>query len=175
MDAAILTWFVSHRSAPLDVLALFFTFIGRAGLIFVAAAIVRGLLHKKLAMAAWQTVVAVLLTVGITNAIFKPLVDRARPFTPPGTIEVIGEEPANRSFPSTHASACVAGALLLASTWPRARVAIWGIVVLVAWSRLYLGVHYPTDVLGGALLGWLVGWFVRGRTVWRLAAARSTS
>ena len=42
-------------------------------------------------------------------------------------------------------------------------------MALITFSRAYLGVHYPTDLLGGALLGWLIAWFVVGRTRWAAA------
>jgi undecaprenyl-diphosphatase len=177
MDSAIVTWFASHRSAPLDALAVFLTFAGRAGLMFVAAAIVRGLVNRKLAMAAWQTVLAVAVASLLADGILKPVAHRPRPFDESATLQVVGDRPTSGSFPSGHAATCVAAAFLLASTWPRARAGIWAAAALVALSRVYLGVHYPTDVLAGALVGWFAGWFARGRTAWRWradAAARGT-
>lgn len=167
MDTTILTWFAAHRSAPLDALAVILTAVGRGGLIFAAVAVIRGFSNRRLAMAAWQTVLAVVLANVVADGILKPLVQRPRPFVASATLQVVGERPSTESFPSGHATACVAGALLLASTWPRARAGIWTLAALVALARIYLGVHYPTDVLGGALTGGAVGGFVRGRTVWR--------
>jgi len=177
MDAALVAWSAAHRAAPLDAVAGFLTFAGRAGLIFMAAALVRGLVHKTLAMAAWQVVLAGLLAALLSNGVLKPLVHRPRPFAVDAALDVVGSRPDSGSFPSGHAASCVAAALVLASTWRRANAAIWGVAALVALSRVYLGVHYPTDVIGGALVGWAVGWFVLGRTVWRVdrvEPARST-
>jgi undecaprenyl-diphosphatase len=175
MDTAILTWLAAHRSAPLDAAALFFSFVGRWGLVLLAATLVRALIDRKLAMSVWQAVLAVALTLVVVEGIAKPLVDRPRPYTDTPTLAVVGTHPATASFPSGHVAACAAAALLVGSTWPRARAGIWTVVALVAASRLYLGVHYPTDVLGGALLGCAVGWFVRGRTVWRGVVASTRS
>lgn len=177
MDSAIVAWFAAHRSAPMDALAVFLTWAGRAGLIFALMAILRGALNKKLAMAAWQVVLAALLATLVSNSVLKPMVDRPRPFLANPALEVVGTPPASESFPSGHAAGSVAGALVLASTWPQARVALWILAGAVAASRVYLGVHYPTDVLGGVVVGWLVGGFVLGGTVWRwraAAAARGT-
>jgi undecaprenyl-diphosphatase len=167
MDLAIVNWFAAHRSAPLDALAVFVAVQWRAGLIFTVAGIVRALLNKKVAMAAWQTVLAVLLASLLANGIIKSVIHRPRPFAASATLQVVGDRPTSESFPSGHAATAVAGALLLASTWPQARAAIWAVAAIVAVSRVYIGVHYPTDVIAGALVGLAAGWFVRGRTVWR--------
>jgi undecaprenyl-diphosphatase len=74
------------------------------------------------------------------------------------------------SFPSAHAANSTALALMVAMLWPRLRRGIWALPLLVGWSRIYLGKHYPTDVLGGWLLGLCVGWlFWR---LWRAVAKR---
>jgi undecaprenyl-diphosphatase len=51
-------------------------------------------------------------------------------------------------------------------------VAFWVLAIAISASRIYLGVHYPSDVLAGFLVGLLVAWFVRGRTVWRWSGER---
>jgi undecaprenyl-diphosphatase len=175
MDSAIVTWFAAQRSAPLDALAVTFAFAGWTGLVFIVAAVIRGLANRRLAMAAWQVVLAALLASLLADGFAKPLAGRPRPFTTSATLEVVGSRPASGSFPSGHAATCVAAALVLASTWRRARGVIWATAILVAVSRVYLGVHYPTDVLAGALIGWFAGWFALGRTVWRAEPVQGAS
>jgi len=122
-------------------------------------------------MAAWQVVLAALLALLISDVVLKPAAARPRPWVTNPALAVVGDRPASGSFPSGHAAACVATALVLGSTWRRARIGIWVIACLVAVSRVYLGVHYPTDVLGGAAVGWVAGWFALGNTAWRVDSA----
>jgi undecaprenyl-diphosphatase len=75
----------------------------------------------------------------------------------PLTHDPIGGE-ADPSFPSGHAAIVAMGAVIVGSAYPRSRPALVVLVLLVMLSRVYLGLHYPTDVLAGAVLGAAVGW-----------------
>jgi membrane-associated phospholipid phosphatase len=72
------------------------------------------------------------------------------------------------SFPSAHAANSAALALMAALLWPRLRKGVWALPLLVGWSRVYLGKHYPADVLGGWLVGLCIGWLAW--RLWRAAA-----
>jgi undecaprenyl-diphosphatase len=66
--------------------------------------------------------------------------------------------PTDWSFPSGHAATSFAGATMLAHFLPRQRLLLYALAVAIAYSRVYVGVHYPVDVLAGAALGTAVGW-----------------
>ncbi len=88
----------------------------------------------------------------ICNVTLKPLFDRLRP------CEVHPEEliyacPPDASFPSGHTTASFAAALAFSAFFPRSGAALLTLAVLIAWSRLYLFVHWPTDVAFGILIG----------------------
>lgn len=62
------------------------------------------------------------------------------------------------SFPSAHAANTAALAVLASLLWPRIRRGAWALPLIVGWSRVYLGKHYPLDVAAGWLYGALLGW-----------------
>lgn len=172
MELQILQWLAAHRSPPLDALMLALTEIGRGGAVWALAALARARVRRGLAMAACQVILAVTVAWVIPDVALKPLTARLRPFVANLDLPVLREQPPDYSFPSGHASTAVAGACALTAMWPRARLVAWVLAALIAGSRLYLGVHYPSDVLAGAVLGWLVGRFVLGRTRWRVLEER---
>lgn len=173
MDTAILAWMATHRAAPLDVVMAALSWAGAGGAVWLLLAAIGGALWRRHAMAAWQAALAVLLAWLITDAVVKPLVHRPRP---PSSVvaHLVAPEPTS-SFPSAHAATAVAGAVMLSATWPALRVAAWVLAVLIGLSRTYLGLHYLSDVLAGAALGWAIAWFVHGRTAWRVPPTSTPS
>ena len=89
-------------------------------------------------------VLSTLLAVGLQLAVMRPR---------PADVRVVLSTPAFPSFPSGHAAAAFGGALLVCFVWRRAGPAALLGALLVSVSRLYLGQHYPSDLLGGAVLG----------------------
>lgn len=83
----------------------------------------------------------------------KSLFRRQRPYTQVAQAVLVGAPPQRHSFPSGHAAAAFAGAWLLSNHYPRWRWPFYGLAWLVAFCRIYLGVHYPSDVVVGGLTG----------------------
>ena len=78
--------------------------------------------------------------------------------------ELMAKPQRSGSFPSTHAAGAVAGAFALGRVFPELRVALWVMAALVAFARVYVGVHYPLDVFGGAVIGLAAAVFAMGGT-----------
>ena len=91
------------------------------------------------------------------NCVIKNLVARPRPFTQIEGLTYLIKRPRDYSFPSGHTSASFAAAVVFLRKMPkRYGIPFMVLAVLIALARLYLGVHYPTDVLGGAIIGMLI-------------------
>jgi undecaprenyl-diphosphatase len=94
----------------------------------------------------------------ITVALLKEVTDRARPPVAESSVQPLIAIPDSTSFPSGHAATAFAAATAVALVYPRFRVPVLLLAALVALSRVYLGVHYWSDVLVGSLFGVAVGW-----------------
>lgn len=168
---------INTWSGP-DWLWAFFTFIGNAGAIWVALAggLVLGAGRlpglSGAGHARWRAVgVAIFMALALgwgAESLIKVLVGRPRPPLSLDDVRVIGVLPHSMSFPSGHSlsSFAVASVLAAAGASTRAdRFVPWMLAALIAFSRIYVGHHYPLDVLAGALLGMIIG-----RAVWSAVA-----
>ncbi len=103
----------------------------------------------------------------VSSEALKSLVMQPRPFVSLPDVRLLISPPSSYSFPSvnaTYAFAASSGASLTARRLlGRLPIWVWGFLALavaVSYSRVYVGVHYPSDVLSGAIIGILIGWLV---------------
>lgn len=163
MDSAVLSAVNGAHAPWLDVVMRGVTWLGyEPGIWFISAIVLLGV--PRLRASAFRMALAVLLTYGIAIGVAKPLVARERPYRIPAlAVRTVEASPATSySFPSGHAATAVAGAVAAARMCPRAAWAIWLLAGLIAYSRVYVGVHYPSDVTAGALIGLGCAWLVLG-------------
>jgi undecaprenyl-diphosphatase len=115
--------------------------------------------------AALASTAAMLLATGFVQGPCKALFHRRRPFRHRLAI-VVGPQPADSSFPSGHTAGSFAAASALAAFYPQESPQLLAVAGAVGFSRVYLGMHFPSDVLVGAVIGTLIGrttaWLVNG-------------
>lgn len=158
-DASVLLLIQEHlRTAVGDVLLPLWSNLGNAGLIWIAAAAVL-LCFRRTRRAGILALAAMALNLLAVNVVLKHLVSRARPWLVVEGLETLLRSNDPNSFPSGHTSAAFAFAasmcLHLDAGWGKALAV--AAAVLMGWSRIYVAVHFPTDVLAGAVIGILCG------------------
>ena len=158
LDWAILNGIQNNfRSDILDEVMPFITHLGDGGILWIVLGVIMLLFGKTRRLG-----VLVLLSLAIEalccNVILKPLVDRPRPFSVIPIEQMLIEAPLDPSFPSGHTGAAFAVVAALyfgrSKFWLPAGI----IATLIGFSRMYLYVHYPSDVFVGMILGIMAGY-----------------
>ncbi len=151
-DTGIQSWVVDHRVGVLDWFFEGLTLIGSFGIVWLLiAAAISGFSWSRPWL--WTRVGAAILIAESVSAALKGAIDRDRPPLSNPDPEPLVQLPATHSFPSGHATVAFACATVLSLAVPRLRLPLFMLAALIAFSRVYVGVHYPFDVLAGALLG----------------------
>ena len=156
-ELAVLDWIQAHlRCGFLDAVLPWISWTCDHGEIWILLAAVL-LFWKKHRWTGVSVSFALILDLICCNMILKPLVGRIRPFAVNTAVELLTAPPADASFPSGHTAASFAAVFALRAfgspLWKPAAV----LASVIAFSRLYLYVHWPTDVLGGIVVGAVVG------------------
>lgn len=151
----------------LDLLMVTLSSVGNNGELWFGLALV--LLVKKSWRSAGGYLLLGILLAALAQDVLKDFFERPRPVVAdPSTLLV--EMPTSFSFPSGHTVLAFCAAGILYSVLPRVAPFVLVLACLIGFSRLYLGVHYISDVVGGALIGLaisvLVVW-IKGRVSWR--------
>ena len=121
------------------------------GLVWIAIGLALALLRRRPAL-----LLAVLAADGIADVLaraIKSVVDEQRPAFRYAEPKALVPVPRDHSFPSGHAATSFACATVLALAFPRLAAPLYVLAAAIGFSRIYVGVHYPLDVLGGAVLG----------------------
>lgn len=155
-EFAVLDWIREHIACGvLDILVPIFTSLGNAGICWILAALAL-ICTKKYRTNGIVMLLALLVGALIGNLTLKPLIARARPCWGRNITPLI-PIPQDFSFPSGHTLSSVIGAVCLACANKRFGAVAIPFAAVMAFTRLYLYVHFPTDILAGAALGVVIG------------------
>lgn len=165
MEIAILNWIQDTMTSPaLTVVMKFFSTLGNNGMIWILFILLL-FIKKETRRFGLIAAGALILEVLLCNIILKPIVARPRPFDEAEVILAM-IAPTDYSFPSGHAGSAFAVATALCFWNRRAGVCALILAALIAFSRLYLYVHYPSDVLAGLLIGVVCAFAALGIAKW---------
>lgn len=157
-DMQVLDYIQSHlRSAFGDLFFPIVTHLGDMGIVWIAFDIFL-LIYPRTRRLGVTVAMALVLELLCCDLILKPLVARPRPFEVNTAVQLLIDPPGGYSFPSGHTGSSFAVVSALFSSKSRMWIPAAVLAGLIAWSRLYLYVHYPTDVFFAIGLGILCGW-----------------
>ena len=160
LDGGFLLWVQEFvRQDWLDPIVSVYTKLGDAGIMWIVLCLAL-LIFPKTRRVGLAGAIALVCSLICTNLILKNLFTRTRPWlVVEGLVHLVEEHDPN-SFPSGHTSASFAAAVALWQTMDRkwAKWAVMAAAVLMGLSRLYVGVHFPSDVIAGVLVGCFCGW-----------------
>lgn len=144
---------IQQIHAPwLDTVMIFFTRLGDDGILWIALG-VGFLLFKKTRRCGIYLLLSLLLSMLMGKVILKNLIERPRPFITDPSVVLKIAPPGSFSFPSGHTLDAFASATAIFLCDRKTGIVAFVVASLIAFSRMYLFVHYPTDILGGIIIG----------------------
>ncbi len=148
----LLHWFQSIHNSFLDFIVPKITFLGNAGWFWIVVTLLLLILpfNRKMGL---QAAISLILTVIICNVILKPYIMRCRPCWMEPEVQLLVKVPHDFSFPSGHSNASFAVATAIFTRNKKLGIPVLVLAAMIAVSRLYLFVHWPTDVLAGTCIG----------------------
>ena len=162
LDAQIILWIQEHVVCDgLNAPMLFISKMGNAGWFWILLGILMllyGIKNRNFARCGLALLLCLGTTALVCNVTLKPMVGRMRPYDLLG-FSILVPPLADFSFPSGHTSSSFAAATAIYAMNRKWGIVAYVFAVLMGISRLYLGVHFPTDVLAGAVIGFVIASF----------------
>lgn len=160
LETSILDGLQMIHNPTLDTIMVFITNLGNSGAIWIMIGVLL-LFVPKYRKGGVIVLAALLLQLLLGNMILKNLFERPRPCWINDSVSLLIKVPRDYSFPSGHTMSAFAASAALYFTNKKLGIAGFVLAAAIAFSRLYLYVHYPTDILGGMILGVLVAFAAR--------------
>lgn len=158
MEAEILLWIQENlRMSGFNSLMKGITHLGDFGIVWILAAILL-LLYPERRRMGCMVMAGMFFSFLFNNLLLKNIVARTRPYEAVEGLELLVDKAVDLSFPSGHSATSFVAAVIIAGLLPR-RYGVMAVILaaLISFSRLYVGIHYPTDVLFGVISGSLIG------------------
>ena len=160
LDFEILFFIQNHlRNDLFDVIVPFYTTLGEGGILWITIGVIM-LIPKKTRKCGIMVLAALLVMLIVNNFVLKNLIARSRPcWTYPEMVDLV-DIPKSYSFPSGHTVSAFAVAFVILSQHKKLGIVMVVMATLMALTRLYVFVHFPTDIYGGILVAAAIAWFV---------------
>lgn len=157
IDQSVLFFIQTNFHSPvLDKIMILFTTAGDFGFIWILLSILL-LLNKNTRYIGILALGAIVLSTILGEGILKNIIQRPRPYTDFPSILLLVDQSSSYSFPSGHTITSFAAAYVLSRYLNKFAPLIWLLAMTIAFSRLYLFLHYPSDIIAGIVLGLLCG------------------
>lgn len=157
LDKGVLFFIQRNLHIPiLDKIMILATYAGDKGLIWLLIAFLL-LINKKTRYIGLMTMLVMILVAIIGEGILKHIFQRPRPYDEFPLVHLLIGKYRSFSFPSGHAASSFAAAYVLSKYLRKLALAFWTVAIMIAFSRIYLFMHYPSDVLAGIILGLICG------------------
>jgi undecaprenyl-diphosphatase len=153
LDREVYRWVGEHRTEWLDPVFVAITAAGYAGLLWIGLGLLLPVLARRPPVTVFVVTALAVWSVDLFVQILKELIQRPRPFEEIAEPDPLTTLAVSYSLPSGHAATSFTGAVVLSYFFPRAAPWLFVLATAVAYSRVYVGVHYLGDVLIGAAIG----------------------
>lgn len=153
LDINIISYIQKYvHNSFMDKTMPFISFMGNGGFIWILISVIL-VFQKKYRKVGIMLAITLIVVALLGECIIKNIVQRNRPFLEVNSLKLIIKAPNSYSFPSGHTASSFAAALILTLSFKKYGIPFFLLAVLIAFSRVYLFVHYPSDVIGGIILG----------------------
>ena len=160
LDTSILLYIQDFIRTPfLTAIMVFFSKIGNLGLVWIITGLIL-LIPSKTRRGGFDLLACLLFAYIVNDLFIKELVARIRPYDAINNLSILVAPESSYSFPSGHTNTSFASAFVLTRSYGKKGAWAYIPAVLIAVSRCYVGVHYPSDVLAGMVVGTLVSFAV---------------
>lgn len=155
-DKGVISWISKFNNPFINKFMVLLTRLGDGGLVWVIIAI-SFLITKSHKSVSLKMLLSLCLTTIVGEVVIKRLVGRLRPSQIISKEDLLIKKPTSYSFPSGHTASSFGVAVILSEAFPWINILFFCLASLIGISRVYLKVHYPTDVIVGAIIGTLCG------------------